>query len=219
MTKTATPKLSMTQDAIRKRAKRASEKQAKLEKMFRSNPDKLAAEVAAQIRADKHANEDPTTYDNGAMHWFQQTWGYFRPNDTKLLELFENFNGRKILAPQCASTGCVFGWAATLAGYPMVYETYATPEDITDAYGNELIDVSQCWDEENERVRSIEQQGQVLLRLDDDQSAWLYNGYRSQEQVLWALDKIAAGDYDWDGEDSDCPSDAAVVDEDDSLSV
>lgn len=208
--KTATlPKLSMTKSAIAKRLKRQAEK----EKMFRSNPDKLAAAIAKEIRADQHANEDPETYENGAMHWFQHTWGYFIPNKTEITEVFESLNGKKFLAPKCASTGCIFGWATTLAGYPMVYKTYASVEDVIDYQGDELIDVSDCWDAENESVKAIETQGQWLLRLNDEQSRWLYNGYRTPEQVLWALDTIAAGGYDWDWEDG--PPDATDDDCDD----
>lgn len=204
------PKLSMTKDAIAKRLKRRQEKQAKEQKMFRENPDKLAAAIASEIRADKHANENPETYENGAMHWFQHNWGSFNIDRTELIPLHETINGKNVFAPQCASTGCVFGWATSLAGYPMTYETWNSAEFLAEIYSGEFLEVNNCWDEDLRSSVSIESRGQTLLDLSNDQSQWLYNGYRTQEQVLWALDKIAAGDYGWDYEDA--PEDALVDD-------
>jgi len=155
--------------------------------LFRSDSKLLAKEIADNIRADEHANEHVNHYENGSMHWYQAEWGQVRL-DRSLLQQ----KGR-VVEVTCPTTGCVAGWATTLAGYPMALR-HTNVAEIMDAFqGERHLKLSEC-NYEGE-VRSIMEVGQELLNLSSHQSRFLFDGSNSKEQVLWCLDQIAENGY------------------------
>lgn len=227
-------KLTAAQTAALKKAQAKQEAQYKL---FRENPDKLAAEIAVQIRADNHAGEDPEEYDNGTMHWYQQAWGNVKARAGSFVKLTKPvipYYSDGPLAPEdhsyfevtCPTTGCIAGWADSLAGFNLVfkknigwddrdyyaqnYPKFSDEEIVLDQYvEGEVINVEHCYDPVMQKVRDIEEVAYELLDLTGDQKAWLFHGDRSKDEVLWALDKIAAGDKEWDGDYCDVLEDEA----------
>lgn len=202
--------------AVRKQVEVEAKAEAKLEKMrkklrkeqlsFRDDPRKLARAIADLIRADNRPGEDPDEYETKSMedgfHWFQNAWGKVVIEDGTIAPLDSTITkdrhgdplaGHKVFEVTCPTTGCVAGWAASLAGYPMA---------LTNIYGGDFSSVVErnrgqvyqtddCIDKDNNRLLSISDKGAELLNLDWDRKDWLFSGYRDLKDVLWALDQIA----------------------------
>lgn len=184
------------------------------EKAFRSDPASLAAEIAYLIRHDdpKLRNEKASESDSsGERHWYQRDWGAVRL-DTEARFGFisatapDHFGARKnIITVECPTTGCVAGWAATLAGYPMVLRTYESSvndflrqesgfdSDYFNDESSEVRTVSDCWNPETKEIEPVVHRGRELLDLTGHVSAWLFDSDRTMDEVLWALDIIASG--------------------------
>lgn len=212
MSTTTKKKLSMTKDAIRKRQKRAAERMAKQHEFYRNNPAALASRIAAEIRTDQHANENPDYYDNGTMHWFQQQWAGFKglsENNLKKVAFKDLHNGNTNeyfeVEGVCPTTGCVAGWAAVLTGNAMLIKSnFWGPDigriidigEILEAVGTEagIVFVDDCLDYQTGKPVSIMQVGHKALGLTKIQEDWLFSPTRGKGQVLWALDKLAKGE-------------------------
>jgi hypothetical protein len=221
---TTTEQQKKASEALKKR----QDELRKQHELFRSNPAKLAEAIAQQIRMDNHPNEDPSEYDNGAMHWYQEAWGNVKArvgSFTKLSKPVMNMYDNRTLSPEdhhffevsCPTTGCIAGWADSLAGYNLVFkkvidwqdrEYYAgndsskTDEQIVLDYyydEGEVINVEYCYDPEKKQVRDISAVAEELLGLDYDQKSWLFDANRTKDEVLWALDEMAA-ERDWHGD-------------------
>ena len=78
----------------------------------------------------------------------------------------------------CGTTGCVAGWAAML---------YAPAGSKLSAYSSS-VELAPGFMFNGTVSPSIESFGQITLDLTGDQSDWLFSEYRTQEQVLWALE-------------------------------
>lgn len=213
--------MNTNQEAVEKSNKALKELQDKLrlkQEELRNDPRKLSAAIAEEIRLDIHANENPANYKNSVIHWFQNEWGSFRASAKNLVKLGPIIGwGNKETTKHsyfevvCPTTGCVAGHAAVLAGFPMVYNNV----DLSplEAFGtDEIIPVQDCYDPENKEIRSIVDVGRELLQLgsrfgsrqESWKDSWLFDGTRHEQQVLWALDRIAAGE-EW--RSSECPFD------------
>ena len=208
--------------ALRKQTEKEAKAEAKLAKLrekvlreqkeFRDDHKKLAATIAALIRADQRAGEDPCDYADDVTnevledtHWLQDAWGQVVVNEGSLLPVEvpitkdqDNFpieHPQKLFEVTCPTTGCVAGWAASLAGFPMAvanfYSTTESLQEFIQRNEGQIYQVDNCIDKENNRLVSISDKGAELLRLDRDDKDWLFSGFRSQEEVLWALDQIA----------------------------
>lgn len=170
------------------------------QKFYRENPKALAAAIAAQIRADDRPNEDPNDYEaNGGGHWYQAAWGNVRvePGAIKPLEspITSSRYGSdaKYFEVTCPTTGCVAGWAASMAGFPMVFNTYMgdTVEELYEEAEGDVMQIDHCYDPIFKQIRPIADVGAQNLNLGDYEREWLFSSGRSKNQVLWALDKIA----------------------------
>jgi hypothetical protein len=199
-------KLTPAQKAANTRKRNAFIKKVKERQEFlRNNPKEMAKAIAEEIRRDQHPNENPENYDNGQMHWYQADWGQFKfdPKVVKKVELSPQLQkfSNPLFMVSCPTTGCVAGWTTTLAGYPMVFTSSEDPKEEYEL--GEVISVNECLVEGNRRA-AIVTQAQQLLGLSNNQQGWLFDGYRHQSQVLWALDTLAEhGTFDYD----DCPFD------------
>ena len=147
-----------------------------------TEPRKLALEISRIITEDE-------------KRWEQAEWTSYWPERINIQEarnslqagsVFHYYSTRNSLQAgsvfHCYSTCCVAGWAAILsapAGATLSrYEITSRGES-------------------GEYVEYVEYLGRDALGLNNDQAAWLFHPYRTREQVLWALEKIAAG-ADWD---------------------
>jgi hypothetical protein len=83
----------------------------------------------------------------------------------------------------CSTVGCVAGWACFL-GLP--------PASKIGVWGSTYIDTPDGHSVE------IEETAQDLLDLTSEQTEWLFDGYRTQAEVLWALRKTG----DWTATDA-----------------
>jgi hypothetical protein len=190
--------LSPQKKAANTRARKKFLKQLKENQYFlRANPAALAAEIARKIRLDQHANENPMYYDNGVMHWYQNAWGQFKFDRSQLRQISLTGYHSNTFEVSCPTTGCIAGWTTTLAGYPMVIRAFVDEYELGDIVETALCNV-------NGRITEIVSVARDLLKLSDSRSAWLFQAYRTQDEVLWALDKIAAG-QSW--HPYDCPLD------------
>jgi hypothetical protein len=159
--------------------------------LYRNDKRALAAQIAIQIRLDEHGNENPDDYyDNGQMHWYQEDWGRVKVS----AETASNFTPiGSHLAVSCPTTGCVAGWATTLAGHPMVMK-FTTVKELIESYDGEAVSVGECILDDGS-VMHIVDRARELLDLTRHQSEWLFDGYNSKEQVLWALELIVETGY------------------------
>jgi len=218
-----------TPEQIAKNAEAAAAAKAKREaeqKEFRENPAKLAAAIAAQIRMDNHANENPEDYDNGSMHWYQEAWANVKARAGSFHKLtspvkyygdYAKPQEHSFFEVSCPTTGCIAGWADSLAGFPLIFrksvpdwelkeyqettmDPNATVEDVVLSYysEDEIINVDDCYDPILHKVRSIPDVAAELLALNVDQKDWLFAGGRVKDEVLWALDEMAEGNLDWE---------------------
>lgn len=90
----------------------------------------------------------------------------------------------------CNSTACVAGWAAIL----------------TSPAGTVIVDQYFIRLPGSDVKESLEYQGREALNLGRWQADWLFEGDRTREQVLAALDAIAAGE-DWEPDHFDALGD------------
>ena len=208
---------------------------------FRGNPSKLAKAIADLIRADNRPGEDPDDYDASSdqpnkrealaeegFHWFQNAWGKVVIEEGSIapvdLQTVTDRYGdrvstaRRVFEVTCPTTGCVAGWATSLAGYPMALShlfgqsSEATATDIINDNLGQVFTSEDCIDKDNQRLVSIPEKAAELLGLGDANREWLFSGYRELKQVLWALDKIAEtgtfnlrdAERETDDEDGDC---------------
>jgi len=186
---------------------------------FRDDPSKLAKAIADLIRADNRPGEDPDDYDASSdsdkreelsvdgFHWFQNAWGKVVIEEgsvapVDLPSVTDRYGetvrtARRVFEVTCPTTGCVAGWATSLAGYPMALShlfgqsSEATATDIINDNLGQVFQSEDCIDKENQRLVSIPEKAAELLGLGDANREWLFSGYRDLKQVLWALDKIA----------------------------
>lgn len=80
----------------------------------------------------------------------------------------------------CGTTGCVAGWVTA----------FTLPGDTRIAGDGDF------WNERTGISGRVADWARQQLNLDDIQSAWLFEGNRSEAEVLFVLDTIAAG-RDW----------------------
>lgn len=112
--------------------------------------------------------------------WWSPTW--FRDDSEVSVQA-----ARKSLNTGCRTTGCVAGWAVIL---------HAPEGSLIDSGDNVVLP--------NGQAVFASSYGQEALALDDVRASWLFGGHRTQDEVLFALDAIAAG-QSWapeDGEDT-----------------
>src|SRR5215472_15345569 len=74
--------------------------------LYRRDHRALAGAIARNIRADNHANESAEYFDNGAFHWYQQSWGQFK-FDPAIVTKVENRWRDNLWEISCPTTGCV----------------------------------------------------------------------------------------------------------------
>lgn len=198
--------LTPQQKAANTRKRKAFMKKiAENQEMFRNNPKELAAEIARNIRADKHRQEHPNKYENGQMHWRQSEWGMtkFSENLVKsgaIKEVQIPGSSRVHLEVSCPTTGCVAGWATTLAGMPMVYQSTLKGVRQTLEWGDDgVLETSHCKSLDGQNVEYLPDVAQELLGIGREERGWLFDGDRKVDEVLWALDNIAkTGTFDPD---------------------
>jgi hypothetical protein len=134
------------------------------------SPQEVAATVAAIIR------NQPDRWRQGS--WFNGEWAGYWADADKYVEGVTVEQARESLNPgrSCGSTACVAGWAAILTAPPgtRLRGTHLRLPEGKDAYTS---------------VMAAEALG--LSGWDGD---WLFDGGRVREEVLAALDSIAAGD-------------------------
>lgn len=129
--------------------------------------------------------------------WEQGSWYYTSLNDGQisaaqmLLDLADT-------GPACKTTGCVAGWTAA----------FSVPEEAIFIAGEGVQTV------EGRRLGRVSTLAQEALGLDIDQANYLFDAYRSRENVLRVLDAIADG-QPWDVVyDDDDPEDDDDDDDD-----
>jgi hypothetical protein len=109
-------------------------------------------------------------------HWFSSAW-FSEGHEVSVSA------ARQSLNKGCGSTGCAAGWATILHA----------PD------GSRIDDSDNIILPDGHRVYA-EVYGQEALGLDNDQGYYLFSGYRTEHEVLTALDAIAAGE-EWDSEE------------------
>ena len=208
--------------ALRKQTKKDQKAEKKLAQIrkeirieqlsFREDPSKLAKAIADLIRVDNRPGEDPEDYNDESgraeelaaegFHWFQNAWGKVVIEEGAIapvdLRSVTDRYGETIQTAQrvyevtCPTTGCVAGWATSLAGFPMAISHLGGDNvgDVIDRNLGQTFQAEDCIDKENNRLVSIPEKAAELLLLNDEQREWLFSGYREIKQVLWALDKI-----------------------------
>lgn len=114
--------------------------------------------------------------------WHQPTWGQVF-NKKFFKKTFDKRKEQQYTVATCPTTGCVAGWTATLAGDQMIVST-------GDFYGNAReASIGHVMTADGE-VQSISYRGATLLCLKDQ---WLFDGARSLNEVLFALEELANG--------------------------
>ena len=120
-------------------------------------------ELAAEIAA--------VIRDHEAL-WYQGSWfglGGGRPIESLRAALLEE-------SPVCGTTACVAGWAAAFAS-PKGTKVWAGGSlEFPDGGGVDVMDVARC-----------------ALGLSQADAGWLFDGIRTKDEVLEALDGIASG--------------------------
>jgi hypothetical protein len=207
-----------TMKALRKQAEKEQKAEAKLAKiradlrheqeMYRNDHRKLAKAIADLIRADNRPGEDPADFSDAedmadGFHWFQNAWGKVVIEDGAIapveVKISKDRYGHSIYGNDpiyqvtCPTTGCVAGWAASLAGFPMALTSFVNSDlsAIIDRNRGEVYQTDDCIDKEKKQLVSISDKGAELLNLNVDQKDWLFSGYRELKEVLWGLDQIA----------------------------
>lgn len=178
---------------------------------LRATPSALAAEVAIIVRrteAEDNENgvEVTTGTDNVQRGWFQNSWGMVLGKDLTKNGVIKSHDTNLdqsdyySVPVSCPTTGCVAGWVGSLAGLHM-----AVPVSIPELVNpNETFVVHEFVGLDGYLV-NIGNAARDLLGISQEQQAWLFNGERTKEGVLWALDQMASGDFGWDvPEDSWC---------------
>ena len=182
---------------------------------LRENPAVLCAEIATLIRREE-GNSDPEK-DNGRRadelyeeehktgHWYQNQWGEaFAKN---LVAVKTEIRDKNYDSPirsaysvslSCPTTACVAGWTGTLTGYRMLFPV--TSPELMDPFESFTADYFLTPDGER---RPISEVAKEILGLDRERADWLFNGYRTREGVLWALDQMAMGDFQWEVPEDD----------------
>lgn len=133
-----------------------------------TDPAKLAAYIADIIRTDRQRWEQ--------AHYFGLTWF---DEDFWVPSFYASEAREKLLNGTCGSTACVAGWACILA-----------------APGNSRITITydvHVKTSEHERGIDVHEFARSALNLTVSQADWLFHSLRSETEVLWALDNIAAG--------------------------
>lgn len=121
--------------------------------------------------------------------WHQGTWGQIFTNKiTKFHKRKAKRNrygeatGKMVQTTTCSTTGCVAGWVTQLAGDEMLVGEGPR------RFGEE-IQVGEVIDKRG-TIHSISDRGAQLLCLSD---RWLFEGDRTYDEVLFALEELAAG--------------------------
>lgn len=140
----------------------------------RYNPEEVAAAVAAVIRLQ------PQRWDQGAWFADNDSDGDSRVQVQQVRDALYAEDGT------CGSTACVAGWAAIL----------------TAPAGTSIQDGTYLCSPDGQLMQLIERAGRRALGLNLSDAHWLFSGERDREQVLAALDSVAAGEpmtrvYDW----------------------
>lgn len=170
--------------------------EATLSNAVLDTPAKVAAEIADIIRT------------RGDQWWYQGSWFRGMVDDNGVSSLTVDFVRDMLKANEwkCGTTACVAGWAAILTA-PKGYRIDAISDRIVPPGG-----------EMGETAETI---GTRVLDLSRSEADWLFSSSRDEDEVLRALDMIAAGEsihpllseYDDDYCDCGCMDDEDDEDE------
>lgn len=116
----------------------------------------------------------PGRYDQGT--WQTINLDQVDPNATGRIEV------------ECATTGCVAGTAAMLAGDRGI----AYADEATSRGGRRILQISRVITEHGKTI-DIMRRGQQLLDLEEHESCWLFDGYRKLPEVVNALIELSEG--------------------------
>lgn len=116
----------------------------------------------------------PGRYDQG-------TWQTINADDVD-----PNAQGR--IEIECATTGCVAGTAAMLAGDRGI----AYAGDVTSRKGRKILQINRVITERG-KTMDIMRRGRELLNLDEHESCWLFDGGRKLPEVVNALIELSEG--------------------------
>jgi hypothetical protein len=117
----------------------------------------------------------PGRYDQG-------TW------QTVTVDDIEGFDQRGIAEVSCATTGCVAGTAAMLAGDVGI----ASQFDRTSRKGRDVYSISKVVTQAG-RTIGIKDRGRQVLGLSATEANWLFEGHRSLPEVINALIELSEG--------------------------
>ena len=190
----------MSVQSVAKLEAKVAKAQAKLDAIrqrYRTDPTKLARDIAKGIRRDDHAGtptRDLTV--NGFVHWYQGNWAEVRRKN--LGERFTKYDVA-FYPVTCPTTACVAGTAVSLAGNQMLVSGYDV--DSVERYRagdrNEFIYTSYLCEADDGKIREIKDVAADLLRLSFFQAEYLFQSERTKAEVLEVLDWIGAGEIDW----------------------
>lgn len=135
-------------------------------------PAEVAAKVAEIIRTDRAL-------------WNQMSWfNTRRGQDHMPVADMRNavLGGSTTELHACGTAACVAGWAAILTA----------PEGAALGYGGGIFDGYDNY------LNHVETAGRDALGLEDYQATYLFDTYRTEDEVLVTLDKIADGETEWE---------------------
>lgn len=116
----------------------------------------------------------PGRYDQGT--WQTIDVDQVDPNATGRIEV------------ECATTGCVAGTAAMLAGDRGI----AYADEATSRGGRRILQINRVITERGKTI-DIMRRGRELLGLDEHDSCWLFDGSRKLPEVVNALIELSEG--------------------------
>lgn len=187
--------------------RKGDKKKIPVVKKISYTPETLAAAIAKNIRAEQASR------DMVKMLWKQGTWGEMTLGNLLAdshIELdvpvihHNILDGRttdmgyskKYIGVSCPTTGCIAGWATSLAGDVMVVRA-----DVLDDYRENLgsseehITTNEVWSEETGRVEDLPARAQYLLGLTSEGRNFLFSEERTLAEVLNVLDTLATGGH------------------------
>lgn len=200
---------------------KVNELREKVQAIYRSDPAQLAKAIATEIRSEAerlrrtNVNLHDLVYsdrdeDLTGMRWYQGAWGQIMgkalgkeiSGEINLDTVRSCFGGTRVdelnlfeAAATCGTTGCIAGWADSLAGYPMVATVDKSIKLDAPSNQNSVFQTDFC--RVGNEIRQISDVAAELLHLDGDQREYLFSGERTERQVLSVLDEIASGNLEW----------------------
>ena len=196
---------------LRDKVDEAKRKLRERQTFLRMNPSSLCAEIATIIRREDVA-EDENGFDlsdqddaallTGTHHWFQNAWGAVtwnmltHPDQQIVTPGGDVVTNRYSVVVSCPTTACVAGWVGSLTGHRMLFPAISDLSENRSALG-EVFQTTDYFLTPDGTRRRIPEVAAEILGLDEERAGWLFNGYRTKAGVLWALDQMAAGDFNW----------------------